>query len=205
MTTGTPGTGTPGTPGDPLVDLTAKVKSLEAEVGSRLDKLEKKTEVIPEPSHKWLVGGIATVVSSVVAVVSALVAGAMIYQSKSDKIEQIAWATLTREQATMYQAVVDQLLELAAGRIAQHCGGLEVVSGSDGDGDFAKAHIDALCHGTQGALQGGLEGLGINRESGGRHRGVFQARAMVWVRRIFCCSWMIPYSSASAVGGQPGT
>ena len=27
-----------------------------------------------------------------------------------DKIEQIAWATLTREQATMYQAVVDQLL-----------------------------------------------------------------------------------------------
>ncbi|MCU1400099.1 MAG: hypothetical protein JWN62_3208 [Acidimicrobiales bacterium] len=27
-----------------------------------------------------------------------------------DKIEQIAWATLTKEQATMYQAVVDQLL-----------------------------------------------------------------------------------------------
>ena len=27
-----------------------------------------------------------------------------------DKIEQIAWATLTREQAAMYQAVVDQLL-----------------------------------------------------------------------------------------------
>ncbi len=27
-----------------------------------------------------------------------------------DKVEQIAWATLTREQATMYQAVVDQLL-----------------------------------------------------------------------------------------------
>jgi len=27
-----------------------------------------------------------------------------------DKIEQVAWATLTREQATMYQAVVDQLL-----------------------------------------------------------------------------------------------
>ncbi len=30
-----------------------------------------------------------------------------------DKIEQIAWATLTREQATMYQAVVDQLLAQA--------------------------------------------------------------------------------------------
>ena len=27
-----------------------------------------------------------------------------------DKIEQVAWATLTKEQATMYQAVVDQLL-----------------------------------------------------------------------------------------------
>ena len=27
-----------------------------------------------------------------------------------DKVEQVAWATLTREQATMYQAVVDQLL-----------------------------------------------------------------------------------------------
>ena len=27
-----------------------------------------------------------------------------------DKVEQIAWATLTKEQATMYQAVVDQLL-----------------------------------------------------------------------------------------------
>ena len=27
-----------------------------------------------------------------------------------DKVEQIAWATLTREQATLYQAVVDQLL-----------------------------------------------------------------------------------------------
>jgi non-specific serine/threonine protein kinase len=27
-----------------------------------------------------------------------------------DKIEQIAWATLTREQATLYQSVVDQLL-----------------------------------------------------------------------------------------------
>ena len=35
-----------------------------------------------------------------------------------DKIENVAWATLTREQATMYQAVVDQLLadaEAAAG------------------------------------------------------------------------------------------
>ncbi len=31
-----------------------------------------------------------------------------------DKIEQIAWATLTREQAVLYQQVVDQLLENAA-------------------------------------------------------------------------------------------
>ena len=31
------------------------------------------------------------------------------------------------------------------------------------------------------------------------------ARAMVLVRSIFFCNWMIPYNSASAVGGHPGT
>ena len=31
-----------------------------------------------------------------------------------DKIEQVAWAGLTREQAVMYQQVVDQLLADAA-------------------------------------------------------------------------------------------
>ena len=30
-------------------------------------------------------------------------------------------------------------------------------------------------------------------------------RAIVLVRAIFFCSWMMPYTSASAVGGQPGT
>ena len=37
-----------------------------------------------------------------------------------DKVEQIAWATLTREQAAMYQAVVDQLL-----RDAQQAKGMQ--------------------------------------------------------------------------------
>ena len=36
-----------------------------------------------------------------------------------DKVEQVAWATLTREQATLYQAVVDELLaDCRAGRRA---------------------------------------------------------------------------------------
>ncbi len=30
-------------------------------------------------------------------------------------------------------------------------------------------------------------------------------RAIVLVRQILFCSWRIPYSSASDVGGQPGT
>ena len=33
----------------------------------------------------------------------------------------------------------------------------------------------------------------------------FNYRAMVLVRLILFCSWMMPYNSASAVGGQPGT
>ena len=37
-----------------------------------------------------------------------------------DKVEQIAWAALTREQAAMYQAVVDQLL-----RDAQQAKGMQ--------------------------------------------------------------------------------
>ena len=38
------------------------------------------------------------------------------------------------------------------------------------------------------------------RERGGRH-----ALAIVFSRRILACSCRMPYSSASAVGGQPGT
>ena len=34
---------------------------------------------------------------------------------------------------------------------------------------------------------------------------IFQARAMVFSRRILACNCRMPYSSASAVGGQPGT
>ncbi len=37
-----------------------------------------------------------------------------------DKVEQIAWATLTREQATLYQAVVEQLL-----KSAEQAGGMQ--------------------------------------------------------------------------------
>jgi hypothetical protein len=87
--------------------------------------------------------------------------------------------------------------------VAQHARGLQVVVGGDGDRHFAQAQVDALGQRAQHLVQGGLQRGGIDRE---RVLAVMrQARAMVCVRRIFCCSWMIPYSSASAVGGQPGT
>ena len=35
-----------------------------------------------------------------------------IIAANPDKVEQVAWAPLTREQAHMYQAVVDQLLTI---------------------------------------------------------------------------------------------
>ncbi|CAB4703405.1 MAG: ATP-dependent helicase [Actinobacteria bacterium] len=45
-----------------------------------------------------------------------------------DKVEQIAWATLTREQATMYQSVVDELLKNAEQQSGMRRRGLVLAS-----------------------------------------------------------------------------
>jgi hypothetical protein len=45
-----------------------------------------------------------------------------------DKVEQIAWATLTKEQATMYQAVVDQLLRDATLQTGFHRKGIVIAA-----------------------------------------------------------------------------
>src|SRR5207247_348796 len=97
---------------------------------------------------------------------------------------------------------VDQLFELAALGVAQLLGSREIVRGLDGDRHFTELELHAL---RERAQCDGHSLFQRRRVDGERCDGIHQALAIVCVRRIFCCSWMIPYSRASAVGGQTGT
>ena len=97
-------------------------------------------------------------------------------------------------------AQVEQLLKLATRRVAQDQGRGNVISRLDDDGELAQGDRGTLELVTQCGGNDVLELLGRSRMQWSH-----QALAMVLVRRIFCCNWMMPYMSASAVGGQPGT
>ena len=87
-------------------------------------------------------------------------------------------------------AEVDQLLEFAAWRIAQRAHGIEVIRSLDHDRHFAKRDGNALGLRAQCKTDGVLQDIGADRKT--CHECPAQARAMVLVRRTFCCSWMIP-------------
>ena len=68
------------------------------------------------------------------------------------------------------------------------------------DGDFAMA-FDNMDHILAKHLGNGIGNTCV----AGIARGRMHQRVTVPERRIFRCNCMIPYSNASAVGGQPGT
>ena len=102
----------------------------------------------------------------------------------------------------VHGAQVDHLLKLASCAIAQKQGRSMVVLGGHQHLDLAQINRNTLDFVTQGQRNRSLGIFRANRESG--HIWA-QARAIVSVRRIFCWSCKMPYTSASAVGGQPGT
>src|SRR5690606_9374533 len=102
-------------------------------------------------------------------------------------------------------AQVDQLLE--AEFVAQRAAGVEPVAGVQHQADLAARQRD-LDRGLREAraelLREALDCHGHPRCSGVCAPGTLPV-PKVLLRRIFFCSCRIPYTSASAVGGQPGT
>ena len=92
---------------------------------------------------------------------------------------------------------VDELFERERRLVAQHPAGLDQVRGRHFIRELAAARFDT----PQALPEAGTDALG----EGGQVVVHSLQRAIVWVRWIFFCSWMSPYTSASAVGGQPGT
>src|SRR5690606_32154088 len=102
-------------------------------------------------------------------------------------------------------AQVDQLLE--AELVAQRAAGLEPVAGVQHQADLAARHRDL----DRGLREAGAELLREALDCHGHQRcsavcapGTLPV-PKVLLRRIFFCSCRMPYTSASAVGGQPGT
>ena len=85
---------------------------------------------------------------------------------------------------------INELLKLATRRFAQGLHHAQVVLSVHMNGHLTQSDGNVLNPVTQGRSQGVLQVFGANGEIGHRHS--LQARAMVCVRRIFCCSWMMP-------------
>ena len=91
---------------------------------------------------------------------------------------------------------VDQIAELAARVVAQKAHDRDDVGGLRRDGQFVIGDRIAGHRGAERASDRFAERV---------ERLIHGQRSIVAVRRIFFCSSSTPYSSASAVGGQPGT
>mgnify|MGYP003151807866 CR=1 FL=1 len=108
-------------------------------------------------------------------------------------------------------ADIHQLMEPAVRIVAQGFQHRDDGVPPDGDHQFAKTHLvgQQLVAKLVAEVFGKfLEGLihGLLGSFSDRSRFVrSRQRHRAPVRRIFFCNWRMPYTSASAVGGQPGT
>jgi hypothetical protein len=95
-------------------------------------------------------------------------------------------------------AQVNQYLEAEARAVTQGGGDLDQVTGRHLDGHFTDIDIHGLQAVAEFLLQSFCQCIAVCH-------GCAPYRAIVLVRLILFCNCMMPYSRASAVGGQPGT
>src|SRR5215469_4884382 len=101
----------------------------------------------------------------------------------------------------VHAADVHELLEAEGLLVPQRLGDFQQLVGAHLVGELVRGGR----HAHERVLEARFHLLGQFVHGGG-HRSVSPYyRAMVLVRRIFFCNWMMPYRSCSALGGQPGT